>query len=159
MSSLIHLTTFISAPAERVYDLARSVELHKESMKTYGEDAVSGTRVGMLEKDDLVTWQARHLFKKRMLRVKVTEMSRPVSFITEQSEGDFKQMKHERHFKPCDNGTILIDLFHYEPPYGAIGRWINKIYLQRYIRRLLEQHNKTIKEFAESEKWKKLLLK
>lgn len=94
-----------------------------------------------------------------MLRVKVTELSRPAFFTTEQSEGDFKQLKHEHHFKPCDNGTIMIDLFHYESPYGGIGRWLNGIYLNKYIRRLLEQRNKTIKEFAESEKWKKLLEK
>ena len=31
-------------------------------------------------------------------------------FIDEQIKGDFKMMKHEHHFKPCENGTIMIDL-------------------------------------------------
>ncbi len=80
-------------------------------------------------------------------------------FISEQAEGDFKMMKHEHHFKPCDNGTILIDLLYFESPYGILGQGLNSLYLTRYIKRLLEQRNKTIKEYAESDKWKKVLIK
>jgi ligand-binding SRPBCC domain-containing protein len=153
----IHLTTFIAAPAEVVFDLSRHIGLHKESMSKHGEEAVAGTRFGLIEKEETVTWKARHLFKNRLLRIKITEMKKAEMFVDEQAEGDFKKMKHEHYFKPCDNGTILIDLFHFESPYGAIGKWFNSLYLTRYMRRLLEQRNRTIKEFAETEKWKKLL--
>jgi len=80
-------------------------------------------------------------------------------FVDEQVEGDFKSMKHEHFFKSCANGTIMIDFFHFESPYGMIGRWFNNLVLTRYMRRLLEQRNHLIKDFAESEKWKRLLLK
>ena len=154
----IHLTTFIAAPAHVVFDLARHVGLHKESMAAFNEEAVAGTRVGLIEKDDTVTWQARHIFKKRLLRVKISELKKPELMVDEQSKGDFKMMKHERHFKTCNNGTILIDLFHFESPYGIMGQWFNNLYLTRYIKRLLEQRNKTIKECAETERWKNLLM-
>lgn len=153
----IHLTTFIAAPAEVVFNLSRHIGLHKESMSKHGEEAVAGTRFGLIEKEETVTWKARHLFKNRLLRVKVTEMKKGEMFVDEQAEGDFKMMKHEHYFKPCANGTILIDLFHFESPYGTIGKWFNSLYLTRYMKRLLEQRNKTIKEFAETDKWKKLL--
>ena len=68
-------------------------------------------------------------------------------------------MKHEHHFKPCENGTIMIDLFYFETPYGWLGRMINQFYLTGYMKKLLEQRNKTIKEYAESDKWKRLLIK
>ena len=155
----IHLTTFIAAPTEIVFDLSRHIGLHKESMSKFKEEAVAGTRFGLIEKDDTVTWQAKHLFKKRLLRVKITEMKKPHMFTDEQSQGDFKSMRHEHHFKPCDNGTIMIDLFTFEIPYGRAGKWFNTIYLTKYMKRLLEQRNQTIKEFAESDKWKKLLIK
>lgn len=155
----IHLTTFIAAPVERVFDLSRNIDLHRESMQAYGEEAVAGTRFGLVEKEDTVTWRARHLMKNRFLRVNITGMKKPEFFIDEQAEGDFKMMKHEHHFKPCDNGTIMIDLFYFESPYGILGQWFNSLYLNNYIRRLLELRNKTIKEYAESEKWKKLLEK
>lgn len=155
----IHLTTFIAAPVDVVFDLSRHIAVHKESMAKFGEEAVAGTRFGLIEKDDTVTWKAKHLFKKRLLRVKITEMKKPQSFTDEQADGDFKSMKHQHHFKPCDNGTIMIDLFDFEIPYGSAGKWFSKIYLTRYMRKLLEQRNKTIKEFAESDKWRKLLAK
>ena len=155
----IHLTTFITAPVNVVFDLSRHIGLHKESMSRFKEEAVEGIRFGLIEKDETVTWRAKHLFKNRLLRSKITEMNKPDSFTDEQVQGDFKMMKHEHHFKPCENGTIVIDLFHFESPYGMLGQWFNSLYLTNYLKRMLEQRNKTIKEFAESEKWKKLLIK
>ena len=155
----IHLTTFIAAPIQVVYDLCRHIDVHKQSMRAYKEEAVAGTRFGLIEKDETVTWKAKHLFKNRFLRVKISEMKKPEMFTDVQLQGDFKMMKHEHHFKPCDNGTILIDLFHFESPYGVLGQWLNSLYLTQYLKGLLEQKNKTIKEFAESGRWKKLLIK
>jgi ligand-binding SRPBCC domain-containing protein len=155
----IHLTTFIAAPADVVFDLSRHIDLHKESMSRFKEEAVAGTRFGLIEKEESVTWKAKHFFKTRLLRVKVTEMKKNEMFTDEQAQGDFKMMRHEHYFKPCENGTILIDLLHFESPYGTIGKWFNSLYLTRYMRKLLEQRNKTIKEFAESGKWKRLLKK
>ncbi len=155
----IHLTTFIAAPAQVIFDLSRHIGVHKESMANYKEDAVAGTRFGLIEKEETVTWRALHLFKTRLMRVKITEMKKPEMFTTEQLQGDFKMMRHEHHMKPCDNGTILIDLFYFESPYGILGQWFNSLFLTNYIKRMLEQRNKTIKEFAEGNRWKKLLIK
>jgi ligand-binding SRPBCC domain-containing protein len=154
---LIHLTTFIQAPIERVFDLSRNIQLHKESMKKHQEEAVAGTRFGLIEKDETVTWKAKHFFKTRILRVRITEMQKPLRFVDEQSEGSFKQMKHEHFFKSCENGTIMIDLFHFESPYGTIGKWVNGFYLKQYMKNLLQQRNNFIKEYAEGGKWKQLL--
>lgn len=155
----IHLTTFIAAPAAVLFDLSRHIGLHKESMADFKEEAVAGTRFGLIEKEETVTWRARHLFKERLLRVKITEMKKNDMFIDEQVEGDFKSMKHEHYFKPCDNGTIMIDLLHFETPYGQLGRWFNALYLTRYMKHLLEKRNAVIREYAESGRWQKLLAK
>jgi len=153
----IHLTTFIAAPVSRVFDLARSIELHKHSMTKHNEEAVAGTRYGLIEKDESVTWKAKHLFKTRFLRSEITDMKKPDMFIDEMVKGDFKAMKHVHHFKPCENGTIMIDLVEFEAPYGSMGKFFNKIYLTSYLKKLIEQRNKTLKEVAESEKWRKFL--
>jgi ligand-binding SRPBCC domain-containing protein len=155
----IHLTTFIAAPYNVVFDLSRHIGLHKESMSEYKEEAVAGIRFGLIEKDETVTWKARHLFKERLMRVRITELKRGEMFIDEQMQGDFKMMKHEHYFKPCDNGTIMIDLLHFEIPYGMLGRWFNALYLNNYMKKLLELRNKTIRDYAESNKWRKLLIK
>ncbi|PZR26796.1 MAG: cell division protein [Citrobacter freundii] len=153
----IHLTTFVAAPAERVFDLSRSIDLHKQSMSKHKEEAVAGVRFGLIEKDETVTWKARHLFKNRILKTRITEMKKPEMFTDEQAEGDFKLLKHEHHFKPCDNGTIMIDIINFESPYGAVGKGFNKVYLTKYLRKLIEQRNAVIKKFAEGSDWKRFL--
>ena len=155
----IHLTTFIGASAPVVFDLARHVGVHKESMASYKEEAVAGTRFGLIEMNETVTWKARHFYKNRIIRMKVTEMVKPEMYKAEQVQGDFKSMWHEYYFKSCENGTLLIDLFHYEMPYGLAGKLFGRFYLSQYVKKMLEQRNKKIKEYAETGRWKPLLNK
>jgi ligand-binding SRPBCC domain-containing protein len=153
----IHLTTFIAAPQERVFDLSRSVALHKASMKHHEEKIVDGTMSGLMDLNDTVTWTAKHFFKQRRLKIKVTKFQRPEYFVDEQEEGDFKMMKHEHYFKSIQNGTIMIDQFHFETPHGLFGKLINKFYLKNYMTKLLNERNKIIKEAAEGNLWKQYL--
>ena len=153
----IHLTTFIAAPRERVFDLSRSVELHKASMKRFDEKVVDGTISGLMNLDDTVTWTAKHFFKQRRLKGRITKFLRPEYFVDEQVEGDFKMMKHEHYFKEVDNGTIMIDQFHFETPFGLFGKIINKIFLEKYMKELLTERNRIIKEVAESNLWNQYL--
>lgn len=153
----IHLTTFVAAPIERVFDLSRSIDLHKWSMQKYGEVPVQGTTFGLMNVDETVTWKAKHLFKERFLKVKLSFFKRPYAFIDEQVEGDFKSLKHEHYFKPIENGTLLIDQFRFDIGRGNLGTLFNNLYLTKYIERLLEERNKMIKEVAESSQWKRFL--
>jgi len=124
-----------------------------------GEEVVAGTTSGLIELNETVTWKAKHLLKTRILKSKITAMKRPFSFTDEMVDGDFKSLKHEHHFKTIDNGTLVIDLFNFESPYGQLGRLANQFFLTRYLENLLELRNKVIKEYAESEKWKFILNK
>jgi ligand-binding SRPBCC domain-containing protein len=153
----IHLTTFIAAPIERVFDLSRSVDLHKVSMQQYGEVPVQGTTFGLMNQDETVTWKAKHLFKERFLKIKLTFSKRPYAFIDEQVEGPFKSLKHEHYFKPIENGTLLIDQFRFETGRGRLGALFSNLYLTKYMERLLEQRNKMLKEVAEKNQWQKYL--
>jgi len=84
-------------------------------------------------------------------------MKKPDMFVDEQVKGDFKMMKHIHHFKPCDNGTIMIDVVEFEAPYGNVGKLFNKLYLTTYLKKLIEQRNKVLKDVAETDKWRKFL--
>ena len=155
----IHLTTFIAAPAERVFDLSRSIDLHKKSMAHTGERPVAGVTMGLINLHESVTWKGKHLMKTRIFRSQITAMERPYYFTDEMKKGDFKEFKHEHHFKQIDNGTLLIDIVHFETPYGALGRLLNRMYLARYMQNLIEQRNAVIKEYAETNKWQQILEK
>lgn len=156
--SLIHLTTFIAAPVERVFDLSRSVNLHKVSTAHTHERIVDGKMNGLMEEGETVTWQAKHLYKERKFTSRIMEMNRPVNFTDEMIKGDFKSFRHEHHFKPTDNGTIMIDVVHFESPYGIVGKLVNHFYIKNYLESLLLKRNEVIKEYAESAKWKAMLI-
>ncbi len=154
---MIHLTTFIAAPIERVFDLSRSISLHKASMSKFGERPIGGRMDGLIEKDETVTWEARHFFKKRVLTSRITEMKRPFLFIDEQVKGDFASLRHEHIFKQIENGTIMIDQFSYQLPYGGLGRMANRLFLEKYLTKLLTERNEMLRATAESNGWKNYL--
>ena len=153
----IHLTTFIAAPIERVFDLSRSIDLHKKAMAQNQEHAVSGTTSGLIGLKETVTWTSKHLYKVRVLKTLIIQMERPFLFTSEMVNGDFRSMKHEHHFKRVNNGSVMIDLFSFETPYGNIGKIFNSVFLTGYLKKLLEKRNRLIKEYAESDKWKFVL--
>lgn len=85
-------------------------------------------------------------------------MQRPVYFIDQMTKGDFKSFHHQHHFKTVANGTIMIDIVEFESPYGFIGKMSNILFLKKYIERFLTKRNDVIKEYAETQKWKAILI-
>jgi ligand-binding SRPBCC domain-containing protein len=126
-------------------------------MKHKRERAIAGVITGLINLNETVKWEGRHLGKKRILETRITAMNPYSFFCDEMVKGDFKSMKHEHHFKQVDNGTIMIDLFNFETPYSTFGRIINFLFLSRYLRKVLEQRNAVIREYAETNKWKHVL--
>jgi hypothetical protein len=92
--STIHLTTFIAATIERVFDLSRSISLHKISTAHTNEEAIAGITTGLINKYETVTWRAKHLFKIRTYTSIISEMQSPHFFVDEMQKGDFKSLKH-----------------------------------------------------------------
>jgi ligand-binding SRPBCC domain-containing protein len=154
----IHITTFIAAPIERVFDLGRSINLHQVSTASTGEKAIAGVLNGLIGLHETVTWQARHLFKTRQFTSRISAMQPPHFFVDEMVKGDFKSFYHEHHFKATENGTILIDKINFETPYGVFGKMASRLFLTSYLRKFLEKRNAVIKDYAESQKWKAILL-
>ncbi|MEI9935472.1 MAG: SRPBCC family protein [Ferruginibacter sp.] len=153
----IHLTTFINAPADRVFDLSRSINLHKISLSETRAEAIAGITSGLINLDETVTWQAKHLYKIRQFTSRIKEMKLHDYFIDEMIKGDFKSFRHEHHFKMINNGTIMIDLVEFESPYGFIGRIFNQLYMGNYIEKFILKRNDVIKKYAETEKWRAIL--
>ena len=154
---VIHLTTIIEAPVQRVFDLSRSIDLHTTSMAHTNEHAIAGKRSGLIEQEEWVTWKAQHLFKKRYLTVVITHMQPYSLFIDKMQKGDFRMMNHEHYFEQRGVATIMKDVFQFKSPYGWLGKVFNTLFLRDYMKRLLIRRNNIIKEFAETERWESIL--
>ena len=156
---VIQLTTFIKAPVEIVFDLSRSIDLHKISTKHTNEEAIAGVTKGLLNLKETVTWQANHLYKKRKFTSIISEMKIPQHFCDEMTRGDFVFFKHDHYFDDLNGGKIMSDIIKFKSPYNIIGAVFNKIYLTRYLRDLVIKRNECIKLYAESGEWKVILNK
>lgn len=153
----IYLKTKINAPIDIVFDLSRSIDLHTVSTKQTNEEAIAGKTSGLIGLDESVTWRAKHLGFTQSLTSKVTDYCRPNFFVDEMTEGIFKSFRHEHHFESLGNQTLMTDIFEYQSPLGILGQLADFIFLKNYLRSFLKKRNTTIKEFAESEEWKKIL--
>ncbi len=151
----INLQTIIAAPIERCFDLSRSVDLHMGSMSRTGEQAVAGVTSGLMGPGDEVTWEARHLGVRWRLtsRITVADYQQSHHFVDEQVRGPFAGFRHLHTFESLKDGaaTLMTDAFSYAAPLGPIGRLADRLFLERYMRRLLEERNRYLKAVAESE--------
>jgi ligand-binding SRPBCC domain-containing protein len=153
----IELQTAINAPIERCFDLSRSVELHQISTNHTNERAIEGRTSGLCSSGDTITWRARHFGLYQQLTVQITSCTFPTFFEDKMIRVAFKAFTHKHSFHNVGGKTIMHDFFKYEVPFGIMGRAFNSFILKKYMTELLIRRNQTIKESAESEKWKTLL--
>jgi ligand-binding SRPBCC domain-containing protein len=155
----IKLITKINAPVGRCFDLSRSIDLHKISTSQSNEEAVAGVTSGLINLNETVTWRAKHFGLWQNLTSKITQYTPNVLFVDEMTEGAFKSIHHTHRFKFKNGETIMMDDFIFESPLGVLGHLANTIILTSYLKKLLIKRNQIIKEYAESDLWKKVLPK
>lgn len=153
----IKLTTHIAADKQIVFDLSRSIDLHKISTEHTNEEAIAGKTSGLIGMNEQVTWRAKHFGIYQRLTSKITAFESPVYFVDEMVSGAFKQFRHAHHFEDAEGGTLMIDYFDYTSPLGMLGKVADALFLKKYMTTLLEKRNQIIKKFAESQEWRKVL--
>lgn len=155
---LIILHTHIFSPIDRCFDLSRSIDLHQITTSNTKEKAIAGKTSGLIALDEFVTWEANHFGIRQQLSSKITIYDRPYHFRDEQLTGIFKTIVHDHYFEDnSENITTMKDVFYFESPFGIVGKIFNYLVLTNYLKNLLIKRNNIIKEYAESESWKKLL--
>lgn len=151
--SRIELSVRVLAPRERVFDLARSVAAHVASTPGTDErplDENGGKTSGLMELGDQVTWRARHLGVVQELTSKIVTYDRPAHFRDSMVRGAFAGFDHDHYFDDDGaGGTLLHDVFVFRSPLGPLGRLADIVFLDRYMRRLLEERARVLKKLAE----------
>ncbi|WP_029038768.1 SRPBCC family protein [Salinimicrobium xinjiangense] len=154
---VIRLETHIKADIKIVFDLARSIDFQSEAVTSSNEKAVAGRTSGLIGLNETVTYRGKHLGVVQSLTTRVTEFDPPNFFADEMVKGAFKSMRHEHYFSTSGEETIMKDVFNFEAPLGPLGWLANKLFLEAYMTNFLKGRNKTLKEYAESGKWRKVV--
>lgn len=144
------VTTYIKAPIGVCFDLARSIDLHMDSMKHTDEKAIAGITNGLIGLNQTVTWQARHFGMVMKLTSKITEFEYPLIFADEMVNGPFKMMKHKHVFEQKDGYTQMMDEFEFTSLFGISGRIADILFLKKYMEDLIKYWNEMIKRRAEA---------
>jgi ligand-binding SRPBCC domain-containing protein len=126
----------VRGSATALFDLARDVEVHLETMAVSGERAVGGVTSGLLELGDQVTWAARHFGVPWRMTVGIVEYDRPARFVDEQVRGPFRRFRHVHIFEPDGDHVTIVDDVGFAAPFGILGRAVEPL-LVRYLRRLV----------------------
>ena len=155
---LIKLETKVNSFIEICFDLSRSIDLHKISTVKTNETAVEGITTGLIGFNEFVTWQATHFGFRQKLTSKITAYKRPYHFCDEQIKNAFKRIKHDHYFEIQNGAVVMTDYFLFESPFGMAGRIFDKLILTTYLKKFLVERNQAIKDFAETDKLKQLLL-
>lgn len=90
---------------------------------------------------DTVTWRARHFGIPFTMTSRITEHDAPVRFVDEQVSGPFGHWRHEHRFEELAGSTVMTDVVDFSSPLGVLGRLVDRVFLTRYLTRLLDQRN------------------
>jgi len=144
--------TLLAMSPERAVDLSRRVDVHLGSMAKSGERAVAGVTAGLMSLGDTVTWRARHFGLPMQMTSRITQFSFPDSFTDEQQRGPFRAFRHVHEFLPDSSGpdaslpdggrTLMLDHVEFTAPFGVLGRLVEKAFLGRYLKHLIEERNR-----------------
>jgi ligand-binding SRPBCC domain-containing protein len=147
----IELRTEIGAAIERVFDLARNIDTHLGSMAKSRERAVAGVTSGLISLGEQVTWKATHFGVPFKMTSRITSMDRPTRFVDEQVDGPFRSFHHEHRFEPCGDGTTMFDTVDFSSPFGFLGRLVDRVGLERYMSKIIDERNQFLKVEAEAQ--------
>ena len=138
----LELVNRIRAPRGECFDLALSVDAHARSMAKSGERPIAGVLTGSMRLGETVTWQGRHFGLPFRLTSTISAYERPSRFVDEQIRGPFAFWHHEHLFDAVtETETEMIDRVDFRSPAGPIGLLVDRLLLERYMRRLLGVRN------------------
>jgi ligand-binding SRPBCC domain-containing protein len=154
---IIKLTTEVNnANIEIVFDLIRSIDLHKISAHKSKAAAIAGKTSGLISLNESVTWSAKYLGFTQELTSKITDYIYPTFFANEMVKGAFKSFRHEHYLTQEKDNMIVKDVFDYTAPSRVLGKLVDFLFLEKYMTNFLKERNLILKYFSETAQWKKL---
>lgn len=148
---IIFHETFIHAPIQCCFDIARTVETHSGKFLLTRQYPVSGIVTGAMGLGDEVTWETLHFGLKQHLTSRITHMNPPFFFQDDMLSGAFESFTHRHLFKEENSGTLMIDQFIYQSPFGRFGKIADTVFLEKYMRKFIQLQADKVKEIAELE--------
>jgi hypothetical protein len=80
----------------------------------------------------------------------ITHVKEHEYFVDEQRQGPYQFWHHQHHIKPIKNGVEMLDIVHYQAPFGIIGELVTPLIVTKKLEEIFEyRFNKLIQLFGE----------
>nr|WP_321465657.1 SRPBCC family protein [uncultured Desulfobulbus sp.] len=70
-----------------------------------------------------------------------------LSFVDEQRLGPYRFWFHYHEIRQEEDGVLLIDRVHYQPPMGLVGRILHRLYIRRTLEGIFEYRRERLEAF------------
>ena len=155
---ILHSSRTINAPALRVFDMIRNVDVHAGAVPDIQARAEAGRRHGNLELHETTRWSARYFGIRFRITMKVTVCDPPTCYHETNITGPFNLFRHRYSLKDLREGqTLLTDELTLETGFGWFGRVLDKHLLGPRLQRALETRMDHLKAWSEDGNWQTLL--
>ena len=80
----------------------------------------------------------------------ITHVKEHEYFVEEQRQGPYQFWHHQHHIKPIIKGVEMLDIVHYQAPFGIIGELVTPLIVTKKLEEIFEyRFNKLIQLFGE----------
>ncbi|MDP1802386.1 MAG: SRPBCC family protein [Bacteroidota bacterium] len=82
----------------------------------------------------------------------ITHVENNYYFVDEQRFGPYALWHHKHFIKQVEGGVEMIDIVHYNLPFGFLGRLVNSLFVKKQLKEIFEYRHKKIDELFSSKK-------
>ena len=100
-----------------------------------------------MHEGQIITYKVKPLLGFKTTWVtEITHVEDGLYFVDEQRKGPYKMWHHEHWIHPIEGGVLMEDLVTYEPPFGFIGKIINRLVIRKKLNQIFEYRRKAVNE-------------
>ncbi len=140
-------TQTINRPITEIWDFISSPNNLKTITPDYmGFDITSESPEKMYE-GLIISYKVSPMLGIRTTWVtEITHIKEHEYFVDEQRVGPYKIWHHQHHLEKTENGTLMIDIVSYQPPFGFLGNIANSIIIKSKLNEIFNYRNKVLEE-------------
>lgn len=133
---------------EEAWDFFSNPENLKRITPEYmGFDIISNSNSHEMYPGQIIRYQVKPLAKIPMQwTTEITQVKEPHFFIDEQRQGPYKIWHHQHKFYAKEDGVLMEDIVHYQPPLGFVGDIANKLIIRNKLMEIFDYRKKVIEE-------------
>lgn len=144
-ATCIHVAVFIKTLVEDVFDVVAPITNNPIFFPNWEFELLedSAVHVGSV-------FRSRYKYQPTWATHRITALEPNARLAGEQVKGFFKNYRFSHRFIPVDGGTMSDEIWEYTLPYGALGAFLDRIYVKRKVTKTLCEGHARLKAYVET---------